>query len=86
MRFSLPVAVAAATSLAFASVSAQASPVPAPAMPERAGQQLDPRTAQALGDQPIGAMHILGFALILAALGYLIYTTVIKDDEDPISA
>ncbi len=79
MRFSRPFAFLAATSLAFAPAAAQPSEA---ATPTPAAEQVEPGTASTLGDQPLGAIHYLAFAAILAGIAYLIYDRLLSDDED----
>ncbi|HEV2079599.1 MAG TPA: hypothetical protein VGR19_06860 [Allosphingosinicella sp.] len=79
MRFFRPFAFLAATSLAFAPAAAQASEA---TTPQPAAEQLHAGSASALGDEPLGAMHYLAFAAIIAGLAYLIYTQLLSDDED----
>ncbi len=79
MRFPRPITVLTATSLAFAPAVAQAGEA---AKPQPAVEQLDPGTASALGDQPLGAIHYLGFAAILLGVAYLVSTLFKGDDED----
>lgn len=79
MRFPRHIAFLAATSLAFGPAVAQASQV---AKSQPAAEQLDSGTASALGDQPLGAIHYLGFAAILLGVAYLVSTLFKGGDED----
>ena len=85
MRFPRATAFIAATSLAFAPAAAQVAEA---GTPQPAAERFEPGSASALGDEPLGAMHYLAFAAILAGLGYLIYTQLLDrdDDDEPISA
>lgn len=79
MRFPRPIAFLAASSLALAPAVAQASEA---GTPEPAVEQLNSGTGSALGDEPLGAVHYLGFAAILLGLAYLISTQLLGKDDD----
>lgn len=81
MRFSALTALLVGTSLVAAPVFAQvrpASSVPERVVVERSGA---PMTDESALSEPLGAIHYLGGLAILAGLGYLIYSLLLKKDE-----